>query len=89
MGLSNEVTKSIVLQTKFLITSQVEDEELWPILFLLASGVTLVTCVVYLLLGSAETQDWDSISESQVDLFDEKQQTGEKNCKVKVCINEI
>ena len=89
MGLSNEVTKSIVLQTKFLITSQVEDEELWPILFLLASGVTLVTCVVYLLLGSAETQEWDSISDSQVDLFDEKQQTGKKNCNVKVGINEI
>ena len=78
MGLSNEITKSVVLQTKFLITSQVEDDEIWPILFLLASGVTVVTSGVYLVLGNAETQEWDSLSDSQEELFDEKKPTGER-----------
>ena len=72
MGLSNEITKSIVLQTKSLITSHVEqEEEVWPILFLLSSGVTVVTSGLYLMLGTAEIQDWDSLSDSQVDLFNE------------------
>ena len=81
MGLSNEITKSIVLQTKSLITSHVEEEEeVWPILFLLASGVTVVTSGLYLMLGTAEIQDWDSLSDSQVDLFNEhkKKQTDRK-----------
>ena len=78
MGLSNEITKAVVLQTKFLITSQVEDDEIWTILFLLASGVTVVTSGVYLVLGNAETQEWDSLSDSQEELFDEKKPTDER-----------
>ena len=78
MGLSNEITKSVVLQTKFLITSQVEGEEIWPILFLLASCVTVVTSGVYLVLGNAETEEWDSLSDSQEELFNEKKQTDER-----------
>ena len=48
------------------------DDEVWPILFILASGVTVVANGVYLMLGTSETQEWDSLSESKENLSDEK-----------------
>ena len=72
MGFFNEITRSVVLHTKTLITSQVVDDEVWPILFILASGVTVVANGVYLMLGTSETQEWDSLSESKENLSDEK-----------------
>ena len=42
--------------------------------------VTVVTSGLYLMLGTAEIQDWDSLSDSQLDLFNEnkKKQTDRK-----------
>ena len=63
-GLFSYFTGALVPNTLGLASALVSPDWVWTSLFLLVVGVTIISNMLFLLLGTAELQQWNSVSNS-------------------------
>ena len=63
-GLFCYITGALVPNTLGLASALVPPDQVWTVLFLLVVGVTIISNMLFLLLGTAELQQWNSVGSS-------------------------
>ena len=63
MGLFSYLTGSFVPHTTTIMASLVPEDQVWPALFLLVGCVAFLANGVFLVLGTARTQAWNTIED--------------------------
>jgi len=63
-GLFCYLTGALVPNTLGLASAVVDPEDVWTFIFLLVVGVTIAANALFLLLGSADLQEWNSVGSS-------------------------
>eukprot|EP00092_Neocalanus_flemingeri_P012832 GFUD01013826.1.p1 GENE.GFUD01013826.1~~GFUD01013826.1.p1 ORF type:complete len:478 (-),score=134.62 GFUD01013826.1:105-1538(-) len=63
-GLFCYLTGALVPNTLGLASALVSPDQVWTVLFLLVVGVTIISNMLFLLLGTAELQEWNSVGSS-------------------------
>ena len=63
-GLFCYITGALVPNTLGLASAFIPPEDIWTFLFLLVVGVTIISNILFLLLGTADLQEWNSVGSS-------------------------
>ena len=63
-GLFCYLTGALVPNTLGLTSAFLPPEDVWTFLFFLVAGVTIISNMLFILLGSAELQEWNSVGSS-------------------------
>ena len=63
-GLFCYLTGALVPNTLGLASSIVPPDDVWNLLFFLVVGVAVISNLLFLLLGTAELQEWNSVGSS-------------------------
>ena len=71
-GLFCYLTAALVPHTTYIMASLVREENVWTGLFLLVSGSAVLANVVFLVLGTANLQGWNSVVQSGEKLREEE-----------------
>ena len=71
MGLSGlfcYLTAALVPHTTHIMAELVGQQNLWPGLFLLVAGGTVIANALFLFLGTAQLQTWNTVEEERTPL---------------------
>ena len=63
-GLFCYLTGALVANTLGLASAFIPPEDVWTFLFLLVVGVTIISNMLFLLLGTADLQEWNYVGSS-------------------------
>ena len=61
VGMFSYLTAAMVPHSLTLMSSLVDGDQVWPALFILVSAVCVLANIIFIIFGTADTQDWNDV----------------------------